>query len=192
MENYNLTPADVAMMTKHHDRSAMAATGIGLSAGLGGGALLLALGLGWGINQASKARARAAEQANQANANTTNLLTQFLIAERQCQHNWQLANTPTISQMVDVRGVAQQGQQSTSSAAAAADVLRKVLICHQCFSFWLTLSLLTIAGCCLPCALLLAIFIAYASNWFSLMLIFLTNKYDDLWRRVNRKNRPRK
>ena len=28
MENYNLTPADVAMMTKHHDRSAMAATGI--------------------------------------------------------------------------------------------------------------------------------------------------------------------
>ena len=50
MENYNLTPADVAMMTKHHDRSAMAATGIGLGAGLGGGALLLALGLGWGIN----------------------------------------------------------------------------------------------------------------------------------------------
>lgn len=62
MENYNLTPADVALMTKHHDRSAMAATGIGLGAGLGGGALLLALGLGWGINQASKARARAAEQ----------------------------------------------------------------------------------------------------------------------------------
>ena len=51
MENYNLTPADVAMMTKHHDRSAMAATGIGLGAGLGGGALLLALGLGWGLNQ---------------------------------------------------------------------------------------------------------------------------------------------
>lgn len=123
MENYNLTPADVAMMTKHHDRSAMAATGIGLGAGLGGGALLLALGLGWGINQASKARARAAEQANQANANTTNLLTQFLIAERQCQHNWQLANTPTISQMVDVRGVAQQGQQSASSATAAAEAL---------------------------------------------------------------------
>ena len=49
MENYNLTPADVAMMTKHHDRSAMAATGIGLGAVLGGGALLLALGLGWGI-----------------------------------------------------------------------------------------------------------------------------------------------
>ena len=75
---------------------------------------------------------------------------------------------------------------------AAADVFRKVLICHQCFSFWLTLSVLTIAGCCLPCALLLAIFIAYASNWFSLMLIFLTNKYNDLWRRVNRKNRPNK
>ena len=51
MENYNLTPADVAMMTKHHDRSAMAATGIGLGAGLGGGALILALGLGWGISQ---------------------------------------------------------------------------------------------------------------------------------------------
>ena len=75
---------------------------------------------------------------------------------------------------------------------AAADVLRKVLICHQCFSFWLTLSVLTIAGCCLPCALLLAIFIAYASNWFSLILIFLTKKYDNLWRRVNRKNRPNK
>lgn len=120
MDNYNLTPADVAMMTKHHDRSAMAATGIGLGAGLGGGALLLAIGLGWGINQASKARARAAEQANQANANTTNLLTQFLIAERQCQHNWQLANTPTISQMVDVRVVSQQGQQSTATAEALA------------------------------------------------------------------------
>ena len=116
MENYNLTPADVAMMTKHHDRSAMAATGIGL---------------GWGINQASKARARAAEQANQANANTTNLLTQFLIAERQCQHNWQLANTPTISQMVDVRGVAQQGQQSTSSATAAAEALALAAALNQ-------------------------------------------------------------
>lgn len=124
MENMGyLTPSDVMCMTKHHNNSGMAATGIGLGAGLGGGALLLAIGLGWGINQASKARARAAEQANQANANTTNLLTQFLIAERQCQHNWQLANTPTISQMVDVRSTSQQGQQSASTSTAAADAL---------------------------------------------------------------------
>lgn len=127
MENYNLTPADVAMMTKHHDRSAMAATGIGLGAGLGGGALLLALGLGWGINQASQARAKAAENAVQGNKSAIDLMAQYVLNERNCIHNWQMANTPSISQYVDVRSTSQQGQASTSSATADALALASIL-----------------------------------------------------------------
>lgn len=120
MENYGLTPSDVMCMTKHHGGRGMAATGIGLAAGLGGGALLLAIGLGWGLNQASKARARAAEAAVQGNKGAIDLMAQYVLNERNCIHNWQMANTPSISQYVDVRSTSQQGQAATSTSAADA------------------------------------------------------------------------
>jgi hypothetical protein len=120
MDGNTLSPADVMLMTKQHCNRGMAATGVGLAAGLGGGALLLAIGLGWGLNQASKARAKAAEQAVAGNQNALNMMSQFMLTERNSRETWQNVHTPTIKQYVDVSSTAQQGQQSTTSATAEA------------------------------------------------------------------------
>ncbi len=120
MDGNTLSPADVMLMTKQHCNRGMAATGVGLAAGLGGGALLLAIGLGWGLNQASKARAKAAEQAVAGNQNALNMMSQFMLTERNSRETWQNVHTPTIKQYVDVSSTAQQGQQSTTSSVADA------------------------------------------------------------------------
>lgn len=119
MDGNTLSPADVMLMTKHHCNRGMAATGVGLAAGLGGGALLLAIGLGWGLNQASKARAKAAEQAVAGNQNALNMMSQFMLTERNSRETWQNVHTPTIKQYVDVSSTAQQGQQTSATALAA-------------------------------------------------------------------------
>lgn len=115
-----LSPTDVMLMTKQHCSHGTATTGVGLAAGLGGGALLLAIGLGWGLNQASKARANAAEQAVAGQKNSIDLISQFVLSERQSRETWQGRHAPTISQYVDVQANAQQGQQSSANAAALA------------------------------------------------------------------------
>lgn len=112
MENY-LSPADVVMMTKHHNSRGMAATGIGLAAGLGGGALLLGIAGLWGLNQASKAR-------SQSNQNALNTMSQYLLAERTSRENYQNANAPTIRQYVDVQAGAGAGATANALAAAYA------------------------------------------------------------------------
>ena len=119
MDGNTLSPADVMLMTKQHCNRGMAATGVGLAAGLGGGALLLAIGLGWGLNQASKARAKAAEQAVAGNQNALNMMSQFMLTERNSRETWQNVHTPTIKQYVDVSSTAQQGQQTSATALAA-------------------------------------------------------------------------
>ena len=81
---------------RHHDGRGMAATGIGLAAGLGGGALLLGIAGLWGLNQASKAR-------SQSNQNVLNTISQFMLAERSSREGWQLAQTPSIRNYVDVQ-----------------------------------------------------------------------------------------
>lgn len=115
-----LSASDVMLMTKQHCSHGTATTGVGLAAGLGGGALLLAIGLGWGINQASKARANAAEQAVAGQKNSIDLISQFLLSERNSRETWQGQHAPTIRQYVDVQANAQQGQQSSANAAALA------------------------------------------------------------------------
>lgn len=115
-----LSASDVMLMTKQHCSHGTATTGVGLAAGLGGGALLLAIGLGWGINQASKARANAAEQAIAGQKSSMELISQFLLSERNSRETWQGQHAPTISQYVDVQANAQQGQQSSANATAEA------------------------------------------------------------------------
>lgn len=102
------------------NRNGMAATGIGLAAGLGGGALLLALAGIWGVNQASKARSRGAENLAKANANNIEQLAALSIAERNSREGWQIANSPTIRQYVDVQTGAGAFSGSTSNALATA------------------------------------------------------------------------
>ena len=103
-----------------HHRNGMAATGIGLAAGLGGGALLLALAGIWGVNQASKARSRGAENLAKSNASNIEQLAALTISERNSREAWQVANSPTIRQYVDVQTGAGAFSGSTSNALATA------------------------------------------------------------------------
>ena len=133
MEGNYLTPGDLALIESrrgygygdgygcHKGGRGMAATGIGLAAGLGGGALLLAIAGIWGVNQASKARAKGAENLSQANTNYINQLAGFAQAERASRESWQIANSPTVRQYVDVQTGA--GAFSGSSANALATAL---------------------------------------------------------------------
>ena len=139
MEGNYLTAGELALIDQNrgysydggcgygHHRGAYGAatTGIGLAAGLGGGALLLAIAAAWGVNQASKARSRAAENMANANTNYINQLTAFTLAERQSRENWQVANSPTLRQYVDVQtgagAFAGAGSNSQSSALAQAE-----------------------------------------------------------------------
>ena len=105
---------------RHKGAYGAATTGIGLAAGLGGGALLLGIAAAWGLNQASKARAKAVENMANANQNYINQVAALALAERQSRENWQIANSPTIRQYVDVQTGAGAFSGSTSNAVAAA------------------------------------------------------------------------
>ena len=107
----------------HKGAYGAATTGIGLAAGLGGAALLGVIAVGWGVNQASKARSRAAENLSNANMNYVNQIAAFTLAERQSRENWQVANSPTLRQYVDVQtgAGAFAGAGSNSSALAQAE-----------------------------------------------------------------------
>lgn len=129
-----LSPADVMMMTKHHNSRGMAATGIGLAAGLGGGALLLGIAGLWGLNAASKARARGAEQLALANQNSLNNVAALVLQERTSRETWQNQHAPTLTQYVDVRAGA--GANALSAAEALAIANNGGLnpaIAHDCY-----------------------------------------------------------
>lgn len=134
MEGNFLTAGDLALIENrrgygygdgygyghHQGGRGMAATGIGLAAGLGGGALLLAIAGLWGMNQASKARAKGVENLAQANTNYINQIAGFAQAERVSREGWQIANSPTIRQYVDVQTGAGAFSGSSANALAAA------------------------------------------------------------------------
>lgn len=131
MEGNYLTAGELALIEQrrgyhyddyghHKGGRGMAATGIGLAAGLGGGALLLAIAGIWGVNQASKARSRGAENLAKSNANSIDQLAALTIAERNSREAWQVANSPTIRQYVDVQTGAGAFSGSTSNALATA------------------------------------------------------------------------
>lgn len=134
MEGNYLTAGDLALIENrrgygygdgygyghHQGGRGMAATGIGLAAGLGGGALLLAIAGLWGMNQASKARAKGVENLAQANTNYINQIAGFAQAERVSREGWQIANSPTIRQYVDVQTGAGAFSGSSANALATA------------------------------------------------------------------------
>ena len=136
MEGSYLTAGELALIDQrrgygqhdycypYHKGNATATTGVALGAGLGGGALLLAIAAAWGVNQASKARSRAAEQLAMANSNSIDQLAALTIAERNSREAWQVANSPTIRQYVDVQTGAGAFSGSTSNALATALALQ--------------------------------------------------------------------
>ena len=69
---------------------------------------------------------------------------------------------------------------------AIGQVVMKILKCHKCLTFWLTMFVLLICGCSLDLIVLLSILAAYASNWFAILLIVLQKIYTKLWERLNK------
>lgn len=69
---------------------------------------------------------------------------------------------------------------------AIGQVVMKILKCHKCLSFWLTLIGLLWYGCPLIVATLLSLLSAYMSHWLALLLIVFNNIYNKIWQRLNR------
>lgn len=72
---------------------------------------------------------------------------------------------------------------------AIAGVIAKVCKCHKCLSFWLTLTTLILYGCNIVAAMAISIVTAYMSNFFGLLLMWLADKYNDLWQRINKRQK---
>lgn len=68
-------------------------------------------------------------------------------------------------------------------------VAGKVCKCHKCLSFWATLGVLIWLRYDIVTAMLLSVAMAYLSNWFGVLLIWLNRKYTELWQRLNRKKK---
>ncbi len=70
---------------------------------------------------------------------------------------------------------------------AIVSVAGRVCKCPKCLSFWATLIALYWAEYDIVAAILLSFAMAYLSNWFGILLVWLNHKYTDLWQRLNRK-----
>lgn len=68
-----------------------------------------------------------------------------------------------------------------------SNVVSRVCKCHKCLSFWVTLVILLLIGCNIIVSAMLSLAMAYMSNWFGLLLIWLNDKYNELWQRLNQK-----
>lgn len=70
---------------------------------------------------------------------------------------------------------------------ALAAVIAKVAKCPKCFTFWITLIVLLIVGGNVLIAIMLAVLMAYASYYWSLVIMWMQKKYDKLWQSISRK-----
>jgi hypothetical protein len=70
---------------------------------------------------------------------------------------------------------------------AICGVVSKICKCHKCLSFWGTIVVLLLMGCNIIIAAMFAIAMAYLSNWFAMLLVWLNYKYEELWLKLNRK-----
>lgn len=68
-------------------------------------------------------------------------------------------------------------------AQAIAEVVGKILGCSQCLTFWSVMAGLIYLGQDVIIATFLAITMAYLSNWFGLLLLYLQRKFTILYER---------
>ena len=67
---------------------------------------------------------------------------------------------------------------------AIAEVTSKILKCPICLSFWGVFVALVISGTDVVLSVVLSIFMAYLSNFFSILLWVANLLYDKLWKRI--------
>lgn len=77
-------------------------------------------------------------------------------------------------------------------AQAIAEVVGKILECSQCLTFWSVMAGLIYIGQDIIKAAFLAITMAYLSNWFGLLLLYLQSKFTILYERERDKEENRK
>lgn len=70
---------------------------------------------------------------------------------------------------------------------AIISVISKIALCSQCATFWLTLSVMIFCDASIVIGAVLAISVAYLSNFFVLLLMYINNKYDELWQKLQKK-----
>lgn len=76
-------------------------------------------------------------------------------------------------------------------AQAIAEVVGKILACSQCLTFWSVIGGLIYIGQDIITATFLAITMAYLSNWFGLLLLYLQRKFTILYERERDKEEGR-
>lgn len=70
---------------------------------------------------------------------------------------------------------------------AIVKVISKIASCSQCATFWCTLIALTMfcdGGVIVD--VMVSIIVAYVSNYFALLLIYLQKKYEKLWQKIKK------
>ena len=72
---------------------------------------------------------------------------------------------------------------------AVARILLKMAKCPKCCSFWAVLAALAFTGRDIVAAVLLSVLAAYASHWFGILPYMANGKYEDVWRRLQRRKR---
>lgn len=77
-------------------------------------------------------------------------------------------------------------------AQAIAEVVDKILECSQCLTFWSVMAGLIYLGQDIVTATFLAITMAYLSNWFGLLLLYLQRKFTILYEKKRDKEERRK
>ena len=70
-------------------------------------------------------------------------------------------------------------------AKATSKVVTKILNCHQCLTFWTVIILLTLASCNVIISAMLALLMAYVSNWFAILLVWLNDIYNKVWQKLD-------
>lgn len=72
---------------------------------------------------------------------------------------------------------------------AIEKVVRKIVVCPMCFTFWSCIIILLVNSCNPIIAMLLSLTVAYFSNWFVIVMIIMQQLYDRLWQKVNKQKR---
>ena len=74
-------------------------------------------------------------------------------------------------------------------AHAISEVVDKVLSCGQCLTFWSVLAALVYLSTDMITAVFFAITMAYLSNWFGLLLLYLQRQFNIFYGREREKDK---
>lgn len=77
-------------------------------------------------------------------------------------------------------------------AQAIAEVVGKVLSCNQCLTFWATLIGMVYMDADIITSVFLSITMAYFSNWFGLLLLYLQRIFNIFYGKEHKQKERRK